>query len=83
MTEPSDQHRLSRIEADIATIRSRMESDFRALYGNGHPGLIDRHADLEKRLEAHLAAGTGAAAIIQYLIAAVTILCARYTAFAK
>lgn len=83
MTEPIDQHRLSRIEADIQTMKLRLDNDFRSLYGNGHPGLIDRHADLERRLASHIASGTGAAAIIQYLIAAVTILCALYTAFAK
>lgn len=75
--------RLARIEADIQTMKLRLDNDFRSLYGNGHPGLIDRHADLEKRLASHLASGAGASSLIHWIVAAATIACALYTAFGR
>lgn len=35
------------IYADVREIKTKLERDYSALYGNGHPGLIDRVQKLE------------------------------------
>lgn len=35
----------------LARIETKLDADYRALHGNGHPGLIERVADLETAME--------------------------------
>lgn len=35
----------------LARIELKLDNDYKALHGNGHPGLLDRVADLEKQLQ--------------------------------
>lgn len=34
----------------LGRIETKLDADYRALHGNGHPGLIDKHSDLEQRV---------------------------------
>lgn len=38
------------IYAEVREIKTKLESDYRALYGNGHPGLIEDVASLKREL---------------------------------
>lgn len=38
---------IRQIYADLQVIKTKMDSDYRALYGNGKPGLIDDVANLK------------------------------------
>lgn len=38
------------IYADVREIKTKLESDYRALYGNGQPGLVAKVAELQKEL---------------------------------
>ena len=41
---------IRQIYADLQVIKTKMDSDYRALYGNGKPGLIDEVANLKRDL---------------------------------
>ena len=41
---------LLEIHRKIGEIDVKLTSDFRVLHGNGHPGLIEKHESLEKRV---------------------------------
>ena len=48
---PDDTETIIReIYAEVREIKTKLESDYRALYGNGHPGLIEDVADLKREL---------------------------------
>lgn len=34
----------------LGRIETKLDNDFRALHGNGQPGLIEKHTDLEHRV---------------------------------
>lgn len=36
----------------LARIETKLDNDFRALHGNGQPGLLAKHTDLEHRVSA-------------------------------
>lgn len=36
----------------LGRIETKLDSDFRALYGNGQPGLVTKHVQLEQRVSA-------------------------------
>lgn len=38
------------IYADVREIKTKLESDYRALYGNGQPGLVAKVASIEREL---------------------------------
>jgi hypothetical protein len=38
------------IYADVREIKTKLESDYRALYGNGQPGLVAKVANIERDL---------------------------------
>ena len=48
---PDDTETIIReIYAEVREIKTKLESDYRALYGNGHPGLIEDVANLKREL---------------------------------
>lgn len=57
--ELSTQKMLTRMAEDIAAIKSTMEDDHRAVFGNGRPGLIERVTTLETKV-AYISAIAGA-----------------------
>ena len=56
--------RLAALESKLARIDLRLDNDFRSLYGNGHPGLIDRMNEIEK----HLAKRSGGLAAVSQIV---------------
>ena len=50
MADPNDSKLLMEIHADVQVIKAKLDSDYRALYGNGHPGLIEEVANLKRDL---------------------------------
>ena len=42
---------ISEVKTSIAEIKSHLDADYSALHGNGKPGLIADHQDLEKRVQ--------------------------------
>lgn len=50
MADTNDSKLLMEIHADVQVIKSKLDSDYRALYGNGHPGLIEEVASLKRDL---------------------------------
>lgn len=55
--------KLAALESKLARIDLRLDNDFRSLYGNGHPGLIDRMNEIEK----HLAKRSGGLAAVSQI----------------
>lgn len=51
MTDTQRDALLVRMSQDVAEIKVKLEVDYRALHGNGHPGLIQNHSDLDKRVQ--------------------------------
>ncbi len=51
MADTNDSKLLMEIHADVQVIKAKLDSDYRALYGNGHPGLIEDVAVLKRELE--------------------------------
>lgn len=43
---------ISKIEKDVVEMKSYLDADYSALHGNGKPGLLTEHQDLEKRVSA-------------------------------
>lgn len=56
--------KIAALESKLARIDLRLDNDFRSLYGNGHPGLIDRMNELEK----HLAKRSGGLAAVSQIV---------------
>lgn len=56
--------KLAALESKLARIDLRLDNDFRSLYGNGHPGLIDRMNEIEK----HLAKRSGGLAAVSQIV---------------
>ena len=56
MTLDDLKKQLSELQSDMADrlgrIETKLDSDFRALYGNGQPGLVTKHIQLEQRVSA-------------------------------
>lgn len=52
MTNEKLEDLLLQMSADIAEIKTKMDADYRALYGNGKPGLLSGMAELDKRMTA-------------------------------
>lgn len=91
MTLDDLQKQLTEHEADVidrlGRIETKLDSDFRALYGNGQPGLITKHVQLEQRVSAlEQAARTQsgvAGKVILFLAWLITTIIAAYAAFFK
>jgi len=43
---------ISDLEKNVVEIKSHLDADYSALHGNGKPGLLTEHQDLEKRVSA-------------------------------
>ena len=56
--------KLAALDSKLARIDLRLDNDFRSLYGNGHPGLIDRMNEIEK----HLAKRSGGLAAVSQIV---------------
>ena len=56
--------KLAALESKLARIDLRLDNDFRSLYCNGHPGLIDRMNEIEK----HLAKRSGGLAAVSQIV---------------
>ena len=56
--------KLAALESKLARIDLRLDNDFRSIYGNGHPGLIDRMNEIEK----HLAKRSGGLAAVSQIV---------------
>ena len=56
--------KLAALEPKLARLDLRLDNDFRSLYGNGHPGLIDRMNEIEK----HLAKRSGGLAAVSQIV---------------
>ena len=41
---------LSTLEKTVVTLKDHLDADYSALHGNGKPGLLAEHQDLEKRV---------------------------------
>ena len=50
MTDGQRDKLLLDISTDVAEVKARLQADFRALYGNGSPGLLARQTEMEKRV---------------------------------
>lgn len=50
MADTNDSKLLMEIHADVQVIKAKLDSDYRALYGNGHPGLIEEVSELKRDL---------------------------------
>lgn len=53
MTENERDAALGRIEGQLKDIRGALERDFKALYGNGHKGLLARMEAMETWRDGH------------------------------
>ena len=71
----------------LGRIEVKLDNDFRALHGNGQPGLITKHAELEQRvasLEQTAKTQTGIAGKVAAIVAwGTTTAIACYNLFAK
>ena len=50
MTDTQRDELLIKLATDVAEVKLKIGNDFKALYGNGKPGLIDTVAVLERRI---------------------------------
>ena len=53
MTESERDAALGRIEAELKDIKEALDRDFKALYGNGHKGLLARMEATETWMKGH------------------------------
>ena len=91
MTLDDLQKQLSEHEQDVidrlGRIETKLDSDFRALYGNGQPGLITKHVQLEQRvtsLEQTARTQSGLVGKLAVFLAwLITTIIAAYAAFFK
>ena len=80
MTDNERDKMIMEIHADIQVMKTKLDNDWKALNGNGQPGLIARVADIEKQL----AVMTGSQhSILQTLAWLATFAVAAYAAFIK
>jgi len=47
MTDTQRDAQIMKMAADVSEIKAKVTADYRALYGNGHPGLLHEHEDLK------------------------------------
>ena len=50
MTDAKRDELLLQIWAKLGEIDTKLNADYRALHGNGTPGLVDKHNELEKKV---------------------------------
>ena len=50
MTDTQRDDLLIRLASDVAEVKLKTSNDYKAIYGNGKPGLIDTVAVLERRV---------------------------------
>ena len=74
--------KLAALESKLARIDLRLDDDFRSLYGNGHPGLIDRMNEIEKHL-AKRSGGLAAVSQIATLLLSLTAIACNVIAMLK
>lgn len=78
---------ISEIEKNVVALKDHLDADYSALHGNGKPGLLAEHQDLENRvhaLEIKLNTQSGIAGKIVIALAwAVTTATAMYNLFRK
>lgn len=74
--------KLAALESKLARIDLRLDNDFRSLYGNGHPGLIDRMNEIEKHL-AKRSGGLAAVSQIATLLLSLTAIACNVIAMLK
>ena len=74
--------KIAALESKLARIDLRLDNDFRSLYGNGHPGLIDRMNELEKHL-AKRSGGLAAVSQIATLLLSLTAIACNVIAMLK
>ena len=43
---------ISELEKSVVELKDHLDADYSALHGNGKPGLLAEHSDLEKRVHA-------------------------------
>ena len=53
MTDKERDAMLERIDDKLKDIKEALERDFKALYGNGHPGLLVRMSQMETWQKGH------------------------------
>ncbi len=80
MTDSERDRMLMEIHADMQVVKTKLETDYRALYGNGSPGLVARVTDIEKKI-ASMTSSTSS--ILRLLAWLATIIVAIYAAFFK
>lgn len=79
MTDSERDKMLMEIHADLQVVKTKLETDYRALYGDGS-GLVARVTDIEKKL-ASMTSSTSS--ILRLLAWLATIIVAIYAAFFK
>lgn len=52
MTDSKRDELLLQIWQKLGEIDTKLNADYRALHGNGSPGLVEKHNELEKRVQA-------------------------------
>lgn len=80
MTDSERDKMIMDIYADVQTVKTKLETDYRALYGNGSPGLVARVTDIEKKLAAM---NSSASSVLRLLAWLATVIVAIYAAFFK
>lgn len=78
---------VSELEKNVVSLKDHLDADYSALHGNGKPGLLAEHSDLEKRvhtLEMRMETQSGIAGkVIIALAWLVTTAIAFYNLFRK
>ena len=79
--------RLGEVKESLARMETKLDADYKALHGNGRPGVVEQTQDLtrrldavEDRLNAAEKSGRHAAGFVAWLVATAT---AVYAAFFK
>lgn len=80
MTDSERDKMIMDIYADVQTVKTKLETDYRALYGNGSPGLVARVGEIEKKMAAM---NSSASSVLRLLAWLATIVVAIYGAFFK
>ncbi len=79
MTDSERDKMLMEIHADLQVVKTKLETDYRALYGDGS-GLVARVTDIEKKLSSMT---SSTSSILRLLAWLATIIVAIYAAFFK
>lgn len=69
------EQKVAAIETQLSRICLRLDNDFRSLYGNGHPGLIDRVCEIEKALAKRSGGLSAISQIITVILSLTAIAC--------